>query len=53
MGAQRRLYQAQTEGFTNDHNYKMTKVRADIYSVMLSQDPDRLWDNPPPNWVLG
>lgn len=53
IGAQRRLYEAQTTGFTNDHNYKMTKVRADIYSVMLSQDPDALWTNPPPNWVLG
>lgn len=53
VGAQRRLYEAQTQGFTNDHNYKMTKTRADIYSVMLSQDPDALWNNPPPNWVLG
>lgn len=53
VGAQRALYSAQTLGFTNDHNYKMTKTRADIYSVMLSQDPDALWNNPPPSWVLG
>lgn len=53
VGAQRALYTAQTLGFTNDHNYKMTKTRADIYSVMLSQDPDALWNNPPPSWVLG
>lgn len=52
LKAQRDLYQAQTVGFTNDHEYKMTKVRADIYSVMLSQDPDALWNNPPPAWVL-
>ncbi len=51
VGAQRRLYEAQTQGFTNDHNYKQTKTKADIYSVMLSQDPDRDWASPPPSWV--
>jgi hypothetical protein len=52
VAAQRKLFEAQTQGFTNDHFYKMTKTKADIYSVMLSQDPDRNWALiTPPEWV--
>lgn len=52
VGAQRRLFEAQTQGFTNDYEYKKTKTKADIYSVMLSQDADRDWSLiTPPEWV--
>ena len=40
VGKQKELFEAQREGFTNDHIQKMTKLQLDIYAVNKSAIPD-------------